>query len=78
MFLFIIFLYVTLVHTSFYFIALAQIEDSIARRKNQNTTTMGEPMQPKGKSINNAYMRSNLSSDHLVTLSHNKTFEPPS
>ena len=58
----------------FYFIVfLAQIEDSMVRRNNQNTTTTGEPMQPEGKSINNAHMRSNLPSDHTITLSHNKT-----
>ena len=33
-------------------------------RRNQNTTTSGEPAQPEGKSGNNANLRSNLPSDH--------------
>ena len=46
------------------------------QERNQNTTTLGKPVQTEGKSRNNAHLGPNLPSDYQVTLSHNKTFDP--
>ena len=48
------------------------------QKRNQNTTTLGEPAQTEGRSRNNVHMRPNFSRDLSITPGYNETFDPPS